>query len=335
MSDRIDVALVGCGAIAGAHAEALAERDDVRLVLGVDPSPEARERAAREWGCDTSASLDEALGGGRPDAAVVCSPPATHAETGVRLLEDGVHVLCEKPLATGTADARRMADKAALHDRVLDVSAKFRHVQDLREAARRVAAGDIGEPVYYEVTFCASVDMEGRWNLDPDRSGGGVVMDNAPHALDVLSHVIDSPVERVTAGFSQPVVDEAVEDTAEILFRTRQGTQGRIGLSWTYFTKDLDFLMVQGTEGGIRVGWPGGQIRMHGEEEWTPFGEGYDKTAAFDRQTEHFLAKVRGERPADPGPGVRAVEMIREIYRAAETGTWRELGTEASLRAAI
>lgn len=323
MSAGIDLAVVGCGAIAGAHAEALRDRSDARLAAGVDPSPEARERAAREWGCEVNASLEEALDEQAIDAAIVCTPPATHAAVVERLLKAGVDVLCEKPLATSAADARRMAEAAELADRVLDVSAKFRHVEDLREAARRVEAGEIGRAVYYEVTFCAPVDVDERWNVDPSMSGGGVVMDNGPHALDVLSHVLDSPVDRVSAGFSPPEISGAVEDTAEVQLRTERGTVGRIGLSWTYYTKDLDYLMVQGTEGGLRVGWPGGRVRRHGEQEWTEFGTGYDKAAAFAGQMETFLRRVRGEAPADPSPGVRAVEILEQVYAAERGRAWR------------
>lgn len=323
MSDRLDVAIVGCGRIAGAHAAALRSRSDARLVAGIDPSQTARLHAAEEWGCAVFVTLEEALEERSLDVAVVCTPPGTHADVASALLEAGIHVLCEKPLATRSADARRMVEAARLHDRVLDVSAKFRHVPDLGEAARRIDAGEIGRPVYYEVTFCAPVDVEDSWSVDPSLSGGGVVMDNGPHALDVLSHVLDAPIARVSAGFSRPVGSGDVEDTAEIQFQTEEGTIGRIGLSWTYFTKDLDYLMVQGTEGGVRVGWTGGKIRRHGEQEWTSFGDGYDKAEAFSRQLDAFLRRVRGERRSGGEAGWEAVDILAQIYAAEEAGSWK------------
>ncbi len=130
--------------------------------------------------------------------------------------------------------------------------------------------------------------MAGRWNARPELSGGGAVMGNASHALDVLGSVLDAPIGRVAATFGPRVVAPEVEDTAELWLDTVAGTLARVALSWSYFTEDLDYLMVQGTEGALRVAWTGGLVRLHGARDWAPFG-------AFGRQLEAFIAAVQGE----------------------------------------
>ena len=324
MSVPLRWAIVGCGTIADVHVAAIRRNSATRLVAGVDPVAAARERAGAAWGCPTFCSVDEMLRETEVDAACVCAPPAVHRRVAGDLLAAGVHVLCEKPLATTVADAEAMVADARRHGRVLAVSAKFRFVEDLLAARELIAAGAIGEPVCYEVTFCARVPMAGRWNVRPELSGGGVIMDNAPHALDVLAAVLDSEIVRVRAAFSRAAVAAAVEDTAELQFQTKRGTVGRVALSWTYFTKDLDYLMVQGTEGGLRVTWTGGLVRRHGERDWTPFGVGYDKHAAFGRQLEAFVALVRGDGNEAPfGDPVRAVALIEGAYRSGRDGGWQ------------
>jgi predicted dehydrogenase len=128
----------------------------------------------------------------------------------------------------------------------------------------------------------------------------------------------------VSAAFTRPTIAPDVEDTSEIHFRTRDGTLGRIALSWTYFTKDLDYLMVQGTEGGLRVGWTGGLQRRHGERDWSPFGTGYSKGGAFASQLDAFVGAVRsGPASPDPSEAIRAIGFIEAAYRAADDWRWQ------------
>lgn len=316
------VAVIGCGAIGGAHAEAIGAAPDAELVAAVDPSEAMRTRAREAWGCRVFAGLEELLEAEPIDAACVCAPPWRHRGLAQRLLDAGVHVLCEKPLAPTVPDAAAMAERARRADRVLMVSSKFRYVDDLAEARRRIAAGEIGRPVFFEVTFCARVPVEGQWKARPEVSGGGVVMDNGAHAYDVLSVVLDSPLAVVGASFGPRVLAPEVEDTAEVLVRSADGALGRVALSWTYFTKDLDYVMVQGTEGGLRVGWDGGRIRRHGSREWAPFGTGYDKARAFSRQWAAFLDRIRrGAAPDDAEDGLRAIRFIIAAYAASPNGS--------------
>jgi predicted dehydrogenase len=327
MSTPVRFAIVGCGAIADAHATAIRSNDHTDLVAAVDPDESARQKAAEAWECPAFPSVDDLLRETEVDAACVCAPPAFHRGLTQQLLDAGVDVLCEKPLAPSLADAQAMVEHAERSGRVLMVSSKFRYVDDLHEAGELIRQGRIGEPIYGEVTFCAQVPVAGRWPVRPAISGGGVVMDNACHALDVLAEVLDEPISNVQAAFGPRTVSPDVEDTAEIQFRTESGTLGRLALSWTYFSKDLDYLMIQGTKGGIRVAWTGGLVRSHGEREWNSFGPGYDKRAAFDGLIGDFVEYARsGRTPESIADAVRAVELIESIYTAEGTGHWQDVG---------
>jgi predicted dehydrogenase len=311
------VAIVGYGAIASAHAAAIDGLPNLELVAVVDNDAAAVARAVSDLGVPGFATVAEMIDAGQVDAACVCTPPATHKQLTESLLTAGLDVLCEKPLATSTTDALAMIDHAARAGRTLAVSDKFRRVADLAEAGVKLRAGEIGIPLHYAVTFCAPVDVRGRWPSDPNLSGGGVLMDNGPHAFDVLSHVLDAPIARLSAVFATPVLAPPVEDSATVLLQTEKGSTGRIELSWVYFSKDLDYLVVQGTEGTIRVGWTGGQLRRHGEREWTAFGTGYGKGAAFRGVWEAFL---QGDSAAGLSTQrASALEWIETAYQSART----------------
>lgn len=319
MPDSIRMAIVGCGAIAQSHAEAILASDSVELVGACDLDEAARERAAARWDCTVASSIGELVDRTAPDAVCLCTPPSHHRVGTESLLEAGLHILCEKPVATASADVSTMLDAARRAGRVLMTSAKFRYVDDLVEAGELLRDGAVGEPRIFEVAFCSPVPMADRWNSDPALSGGGVVMDNAYHALDVLWHVSKSPITWLTAAFPGPTTPGLdVEDVAEILFRTTAGRAGRISLSWSHWTRDLDYLIVHGSEGSLRVGWTGGHVRRNDERTWTSFGKGYDKGASFLAQLEVFVERIRhpGQTHGDPLVNARFVEAV---YAAARS----------------
>jgi predicted dehydrogenase len=320
-------AIVGCGAIADAHATAIRANEKTELVAGADPDEGARQKASEAWERPVFSSIDDMLSETEVDSAVVCAPPVFHRELTEKLLDAGIDVLCEKPLAPSLVDAKAMVEHAERSGRLLMVSSKFRYVDDLNEARKLIHEGKIGVPVYGEVTFCAPVPVAGRWPVQPSISGGGVVMDNACHAFDVLAAALDDPILSVGAAFGHRSVAPEVEDTAEVQFRTEGGTLGRLALSWTYFTKDLDFFLVQGTEGTLRVAWTGGVVRRHGDREWESFGKGYNKLGAFNGLIEDFVDQTRnGRRPDGIAHAIEAVELIENIYKAEESGYWQEVG---------
>ncbi|MGH7550538.1 MAG: Gfo/Idh/MocA family protein [Gemmatimonadota bacterium] len=315
----IRFAIVGHGRIAAQHAAAIEATDEACLVAVADPDALARRSAEERWNCRSHASIDRLLAEEEIDAAIVCTPPALHLPHVERLLFTGQHVLCEKPLAPTSRAARAMVQRAGAAGRTLMASTKFCFVPDLHEARRRVEGGEIGRPLACEVAFCAPVAVAGGWMLRPELSGGGVVMDNGTHAFDVLATALGADPVVLSAAFGPRVASPSVEDAAEIQIRIGEGIVGRIALSWSHFTKDLDYFVIHGTDGTIRVGWPGSQIRRHGDREWVPFGSGYDKTREFASQLQDFLSVLRGGRPSvPPEQAVKAVEFVEGVYRAED-----------------
>ncbi len=119
------------------------------------------------------------------DAVLVCTPPSTHREICCALMERGIHVLCEKPLAISSADAEVMIAAAEARGLHFMMASKFRYVADAQKAKELIADGTIGEVVLFENVFTGRVDMSTRWNSNPEIAGGGVLIDNGTHSVDV------------------------------------------------------------------------------------------------------------------------------------------------------
>jgi predicted dehydrogenase len=250
------------------------------------------------------------------------TPPAHHAPIAVACLERGLHVLCEKPLATTVGAALRMLRTAARMRRQLVLATKFRHVPDLATARTLIAEGAIGEPVGFEIDFSSMVDMTRRWNAQRPLAGGGVIIDNGCHAFDVVAYLFGT-VTRVLATRLKQVQEMGVEDSATLLVAAGKGLIGRIEVSWSLATGRASYITVYGSKGTIEVGWKGSYLREAGKAP-VEIGPGYDKNDAHRRMFGRFAGLVRGEgRPwITAGECLRTVAAVDAAYRSLAWGGW-------------
>ena len=313
--------MVGFGGIAGAYREALRRVPELELVAVLDPDPAVRQRTAAE-SVPTCATLDELPA---VDAALVLTPPHSHEQLSIELLRRGAHVLCEKPLAPTVAAAARMLAAARAAGRVLMMGSKFRYTPDVVQARALLDRGVLGDVVLYENVFCSHVDMTRRWNSRPEISGGGVLIDNGCHSVDLARHLL-GPLVRVQVQFGRRVQPLEVEDTARMLFQSRCGALGSIDLSWSVHKETDAYVRMHGTAGTLEIGWRGSRVK-HGGSDWQPFGRGYDKQGAFTAQLANFAAVARGEAQPliDDTDALASVVVIDSAYRSAREERWIDI----------
>lgn len=315
----LSVALIGCGGIAEAYCEALSGVDGARVVAVVDAAAEAAARLGARIGAPSYRDLELLPA---CDAALVLTPPDTHEALSCALLDRGVHVLCEKPLAPTVAAAERMVSAAAAADRRLMMGSKFRFTPDVQTARRLLDEQVCGDVVLYENVFCSHVDMTARWNSRPEVSGGGVLIDNGCHSVDLARYLL-GPLARVQTQFGRRVQDLPVEDTARMLFQSSSDALGSIDLSWSVHKQTDAYVRLIGTAGTIEIGWRSSRWKPI-DGAWRPFGDGYQKIPAFRAQLQNFFASCRGEAAPiiEDTDALASVVVIDCAYRAAEQERW-------------
>jgi predicted dehydrogenase len=181
---RTKLAVVGCGHLGAIHARLLAGRDDAELVAVVDPVPESRERVAAAHGCRACAEPAELAG--LADAAVVAAPTGLHAGVAVPLLESGIDLLVEKPLAASAEEARAIVIAARRYGRTVAVG----HVERFNPAWQ-AAVTRIGMPTVVEAVRTAPFTFR---SLDV-----GAIHDLMIHDIDLVLALDPGRLERVEA----------------------------------------------------------------------------------------------------------------------------------------
>lgn len=254
MSD-VRAAVVGTGFMGRVHAESLA-RIGVRVVGVVGSSP---ERATAAGLADAYRSFDDMLADDRVDVVHICSPNHLHHEQAMAVLAAGKHVVCEKPLAMTTAQARELRDTARESGLVHAVNFVNRFHPLCADAAERVRSGGVGTVrlvtgVYLQDWLAEDTDWN--WRLDPQLGGAlRAVGDIGSHWLDLVGFVSGQRVDAVLADLTtvmperrRPIgsigetfaretaaetdaVDVTTEDTAGVLLRFEGGARGVLTLS--------------------------------------------------------------------------------------------------------
>jgi predicted dehydrogenase len=228
-------AIVGAGAaIAPLHLRALGQLPGAEVVGLADTSPERAAARAAETGCPPFADHRAMLAELGPEVVVVCTPHPSHAEVSLDALAAGAHVLVEKPMADETAEADRMVEAAEAAGRLLAVSFQHRFRPSVERARRFVASGGLGplvralcvEPWFRPAAYYRSASWRGSWRGE----GGGVLLNQAPHTLDLLCHLAGLPAR--VWGWTRTVRHAIeVEDSAQAMLEFGNGAPGYLATS--------------------------------------------------------------------------------------------------------
>ncbi len=295
MTTRVGV--VGAGALGQHHVRILSELPEVELVGVFDLAPERSQEMAERFGCPVANTLDELSES--VEAAVVAVPTVDHATVGCRLLERGIHVLVEKPIADNEEGARALI--AAAGDRVLAVG----HVEFFNPAVQALLALDLA-PGFVEVHRMGVFSPR---SLDID-----VVLDLMIHDLQILQALDPSEIRTVHA-VGVRVLSEKI-DIASVRLELASGCVANLTASRVsaekirklrvfappgYYSLDYQSQEVK----GFRLDGAGAERRLTQQDLSAPPAE------PLRRELEHFLAACRGE-------DVPLVDG-RQAYRALET----------------
>jgi myo-inositol 2-dehydrogenase/D-chiro-inositol 1-dehydrogenase/scyllo-inositol 2-dehydrogenase (NAD+) len=322
------VGVAGAGRAGALHARNLALVPGAELACLIDADPDGAAQLAHECGgVPVFATLADAAASGL-DAIVIGAPTFAHHELAVGAAQAGLHVFCEKPMALTVAECDEMISAHEAAATVLQLGFVRRFRTEFTEAARRIAAGDIGEPMVVK-SLTRGPGLPPAWAHELERSNGMLAEVNS-HDFDCVAWLAGSPIERVyaeTANFKG--ADRGVEakdfyDNAVVSLRLASGAIGTIdGTCPADYGYDAR-AEVLGSEGLLVIGEVAGMSLLEARDRETGTVRPISRTwperfgEAYREELAEFVAAI-GERraPAVGGAeGRAAVAAVRAANRS-------------------
>lgn len=349
---KFRTAVIGAGKVADSHASILATLPDSELVGVCSRTLEKAVVLAERYGAKAFTDVSTMIQETGAEVAIVCTPHPAHAAPSVQALERGVHVLVEKPLASSLEDCDAMIAAAARSGAQLGVISQRRWYPPTQRVKMAIDSGKIGKPVLGTVTmlgwrdaaYYASDPWRGKWESE----GGGVLVNQAPHQLDLLLWYMGEVQELFGywGNLNHPYIE--VEDTAVAVVRFKNGALGNILVSNSQKPGLYGKVQVHGENGAsVGVQTDGGAMFIAGvssvleppiNDLWTVPGEESllnqwqeeDRATFaavnpikhyFTLQIQDFLDSVRDKRAplVTAQDGRRVVELFTGLYRSQET----------------
>ncbi|BDZ49361.1 dehydrogenase [Frondihabitans sucicola] len=320
------VAVIGCGDISALHLAALDVIPGVELVAVCDTDPGRLAATAEQWGVPGFGGIDELLDAVVPDAVHVCTPHVEHAPMAIAALDRGVHVVLEKPLATGVAEGRALVEAAERSTAKLAVCFQNRYNEPVQRAKEVLESGVLGPvagaaatvvwhrtPEYYEAS-----PWRGRW----ETAGGGLLMNQAIHTLDLVQWLVGDVVG-VTGGVATRALGDTieVEDTADLVLTHASGARSVFYATLAHVANEtvtVDIVAERGhlsLRGDLTVTYADGTTEVVAEPV-TASGERAYWGISHQTLISDFYAGIRSEEPFWIGAdeALKTLEIIQTVY---------------------
>lgn len=233
---KLKSAIIGCGKMAQVHAQALKNIEETELVAVQSRNAEKAAATAARFGVKAYADIAEMIQREQVQVVVICTPHPAHRHAAIIAMQNGAHVLTEKPLAVSLDDCDAMMQAAATYNKQLGMVSQRRFYPSCRRIKQAIDDGKMGTPMLGSVVMYGWRD-EKYYSSDPwrgswDKEGGGVLVNQAPHQLDLLQWYMGSEMEElygVWQNINHPYIE--VEDTAVAIIRFRNGAVANIIVS--------------------------------------------------------------------------------------------------------
>ena len=354
MADSLKTALVGIGKVTDMHARALANLEESRFTAVCGRSREKTGNFAARYGVKAYTDVTEMVQTEKIDVVIICTPHPNHREPAIAAMEAGASVLIEKPLASSLEDCDAMMDTSRRCGRQIGVVSQRRWYHPVIRVREAIDAGKIGKPVFGTVNMLGWRDrayyVSDPWRGTWKGEGGGVLVNQAPHQLDLLQWFMGEIDELYGhwSNLNHPYLE--VEDTANAILKFKSGAVANIIVSNSQKPGIYGKVHVHGENGAsVGVQTDGGAMFVAGmsaileppvNDLWTIPGEEQmlqqwigEDTGFFnrlpnamdhfhERNVEDFLRAILEGRPplVTAKEGRVTVEIFTAIYRSTRDG---------------
>lgn len=329
------------------HIPSLKKYSDCELVTLVDPNSEKRKKAEELFEIPHGfSSVTEALASMKIDGAIVATPSALHYQVTRELLENGVHVMVEKPFTTKTSDAYELVKLASAKSLNLTIGYTFQHTNAAKALKQALDNEEIGEILLVNGLFASMAEAYYRgvpelyknifkWAItgpdpktfsDPKLAGGGQGQTQVSHAIGMILYAINQRATQVAAFMENR--DLKVDLIDAISFKCEANTIGSIGSTGNLRNGDKhqQEFRYYGTKGYILHDMRNGQLLIRNDKgkEYEISGRNCGDTYPAIETSRHLVDLISGKSAVNLAPGLQgawAVEFLEAAYESALKNT--------------
>lgn len=259
------IGIIGCGTITvKRHAPEYAANPDAEITGWFDVARDKAERLAKIYGGRVFSDWRELIDSNTCEAVSVCTPNDTHSEIAIYALEHGLHVLCEKPMATSLDKCREMVYAARKSGKILFIGQNQRMLGAHKTAREIIARGELGKILSVQTSFGHAgpeswANTKDPWFFDKRRAAFGAMFDLGIHKVDVVRFLLNDDIDKVAAfcgtldkkmSSGEPI---GVDDNAVAVFQMKNGAFGQLTASWTQYARESNCTRVYGSKGMLCI----------------------------------------------------------------------------------
>lgn len=329
----LKAAVIGCGAIAHhCHIPGYLAAKNVEIVAVVDPNKKNRDSAKEKFKIPKGyTDADAMLRAEKPDMVSVCSPNRFHADQAIAALQNGCHVLCEKPMCVDAKDVKRIETAVKKSGKLFMMAFTHRTFQGNIKAKKALDRGDIGKPFMIRIRFAHSGPDQG-WMMSqsfftPSQSGGGALFDMGIHAIDLATFFFGK-IAKVNGMTGTLVKNIPVEDNAIVQFQFASGALGYAEAGWTT-QQGFSGIELYGDQGSIVIDYNDSAYILTGST--TASGKRTLRKKVIEKeplkggwpvQMETFIQCVRNNKQPEIGfvAGQHSIQVALAAYESNQKG---------------
>lgn len=332
---KVRFAIVGTGTIVSTHAQAiLSISDDAALVAIFGHSAVKAQELAAKYHCDASSDYQEMLKRTDIDAVCICTPNGLHAEYGIQAARAGKHVIVEKPIDVTLEQADALIKTCQMQKVKLGVIFQRRFSDGVVALKRLLEEGKLGKvlfggcyiKLYRSQEYYDSGAWRGTWDID----GGGVLMNQGIHYIDMLQYLAGNVAEVTGYCGTFGHKEIQVEDTACAAVKFQSGAIGVIEGTTCAYPGLVSRVDIYGTEGSAVIENDaltsvqlkcGTEYRSGSSTENAGVSSPDISFECHRRQFQEMIAAIKKDREfsINGSEGRKALEVILAIYKSAFT----------------
>ena len=345
---KVRIGLVGAGNIAKTHLAAYAKIETVEIVSICDIDPQNLEETAKQFGIEkTYLSETEMLKSEQLDAVDVCVWNCNHASCSIEALNAGLHVLCEKPMATNAAEAESMLFAAKKNQKLLMIGFVMRFGDEAKIAMDFIDKDYLGDIYYSKATYLRRHGAPGGWFVNKELSAGGPVIDLGVHVIDLTRYLMGKPKPvsvfastadhlknrpglktdvawKPTSASDKDIYN--VEDFGVALIKYEGGKTTLLETSYSLNGEAVTKKELFGTRGGLNLN--GNETKLYTEVNGFLADVNLDTEHykyggdMFENEMRHFADCILNGTPclAPAEDGIMIMKILDAIYESARTG---------------